>query len=212
MVDRIRELISVQQLTPTQFADRIGVARPIVSHILSGRNKPSLEVVQKIIAGFPEVAMPWLLTGAGPMLATAAPALALVTEETDAPVLPRRAAKTPETRRPALRNATPESGGLEPRAPVEAVSFEPPKATLPPAEPAEPSAPAAATTRGEDVAAMSPAAAPPTTAAIPILPAATAAPDAAVLHALTAAGKRIRRIVIFYHDGTFADYQPEAVE
>jgi hypothetical protein len=40
-----------------------------VSHILSGRNKASLEVVQRIISAFPEVALPWLLNGTGPMLA-----------------------------------------------------------------------------------------------------------------------------------------------
>lgn len=72
MVERIRTLLETRQLTPTQFADLIGVARPIVSHILSGRNKASLEVVQRILAAMPELAMPWLLNGSGPMLAPAA--------------------------------------------------------------------------------------------------------------------------------------------
>lgn len=72
MVERIRTLLETRQLTPTQFADLIGVARPIVSHVLSGRNKPSLEVVQRILAAMPELAMPWLLNGSGPMLAPAA--------------------------------------------------------------------------------------------------------------------------------------------
>lgn len=70
MVERIRLLLEVRQLTPTQFADAIGIARPIVSHILSGRNKPSLEVVQRILAAMPDLSMPWLLNGTGPMLAT----------------------------------------------------------------------------------------------------------------------------------------------
>ena len=76
MVERIRTLLESRQLTPTQFADLIGVARPIVSHILSGRNKPSLEVVQRILAAMPELAMPWLLNGSGPMQGTAAVAAA----------------------------------------------------------------------------------------------------------------------------------------
>ncbi|WP_410780004.1 helix-turn-helix domain-containing protein [Hymenobacter sp. 5414T-23] len=67
MLERIREILSKYQLTPTQFADAIGTARPIVSHILSGRNKPSLEVVQKIISAYPELSLPWLLSGTGPM-------------------------------------------------------------------------------------------------------------------------------------------------
>ncbi|WP_375378189.1 helix-turn-helix domain-containing protein [Hymenobacter cellulosilyticus] len=73
MVERIRALLQARQLSPTQFADAIGVARPIVSHILSGRNKPSLEVVQKIIGAFPELSLPWLLSGTGPMLASSVP-------------------------------------------------------------------------------------------------------------------------------------------
>lgn len=79
MVERIRILLESRQLTPTQFADVIGVARPIVSHILSGRNKPSLEVVQRILAALPDLAMPWLLNGTGPMLMgiVAAPVLSV---------------------------------------------------------------------------------------------------------------------------------------
>src|SRR6476469_8536597 len=69
MVERIRLLLETKQLTPTQFADVIGTARPIVSHILSGRNKPSLEVVQRILAAMPDLSMAWLLNGTGPMLA-----------------------------------------------------------------------------------------------------------------------------------------------
>ena len=71
MVERIRLLLETRQLTPTQFADAIGIARPIVSHILSGRNKPSLEVVQRILAAMPDLSMPWLLNGTGAMQAAA---------------------------------------------------------------------------------------------------------------------------------------------
>jgi DNA-binding XRE family transcriptional regulator len=72
MVTRIRQLLDTKQLTPTQFADFIGVGRPVMSHILSERNKPSLEVVQRIISAFPEVSLPWLLSGVGEMLDEAA--------------------------------------------------------------------------------------------------------------------------------------------
>ncbi|RZJ85809.1 MAG: XRE family transcriptional regulator, partial [Hymenobacter sp.] len=76
MVTRIRELLEARQLSPTQFADLIGVGRPVISHILSERNKPSLEVVQKVISAFPEVSLPWLLSGIGSMLAIAPPVAA----------------------------------------------------------------------------------------------------------------------------------------
>ena len=80
MVERIRTLLESRQLTPTQFADLIGVARPIISHILSGRNKASLEVVQRILAAMPDLSMAWLLNGTEPMLTNdreAAPAMSL---------------------------------------------------------------------------------------------------------------------------------------
>ena len=87
MVERIRILLENRQLTPTQFADVIGVARPIISHILSGRNKPSLEVVQRILAAMPDLAMPWLLNGTGSMLTgTMAASMLPVVTPVDVPV------------------------------------------------------------------------------------------------------------------------------
>ncbi|MDQ2793622.1 MAG: helix-turn-helix domain-containing protein, partial [Bacteroidota bacterium] len=77
MVERIRTLLESRQLTPTQFADLIGVARPIVSHILSGRNKPSLEVVQRILAAMPDLSMAWLLNGSEPMLVGTSPPISI---------------------------------------------------------------------------------------------------------------------------------------
>jgi len=68
MITRIRQLLDSKELSPTQFADLIGVGRPVVSHILSERNKPSLDVVQRIIGAFPEISLPWLLSGTGNML------------------------------------------------------------------------------------------------------------------------------------------------
>lgn len=72
-VSQIRELLEARQLSPTQFADLIGVGRPVISHILSGRNEPSLKVVRSIIEAFPDVSLPWIMTGTGPMLAGTPP-------------------------------------------------------------------------------------------------------------------------------------------
>src|SRR5690606_14853733 len=47
------------------FAEKIGVQRSSISHILSGRNKPSLDFVIKIISQYPEVDLYWLLNGKG---------------------------------------------------------------------------------------------------------------------------------------------------
>ena len=52
-------------LSPSQFAEKTGIQRASVSHIISGRNKPSLEVMLKIYDAFPGVDMKWLMTGVG---------------------------------------------------------------------------------------------------------------------------------------------------
>jgi hypothetical protein len=67
LYERVKEVMEYYEYSPTAFADAIDVPRPIVSHILSGRNKPSLDVVQKIILRFPELNPLWLLTGKGEM-------------------------------------------------------------------------------------------------------------------------------------------------
>lgn len=71
MVDRIKKLIEKQNLTATQFAGEIGVQRSAVSHLLSGRNKPSLDFMLKIKNRFPDLNLDWLLMGKGKMIETA---------------------------------------------------------------------------------------------------------------------------------------------
>ena len=53
--------MEAKNLTPSRFADEIGVPRPIMSHILAGRNKPSLDMIQKIARRFPELGTAWIL-------------------------------------------------------------------------------------------------------------------------------------------------------
>jgi transcriptional regulator with XRE-family HTH domain len=52
---KIELLIQAKKLSASQFADTLGIPRSSISHILSGRNKPSLDVVQKILIAFPEI-------------------------------------------------------------------------------------------------------------------------------------------------------------
>ena len=63
--ERIELLMKCYNLSSTQFADKTGIQRASVSHILSGRNKPSLEVMLKIYEAFPGLDMKWLMTGVG---------------------------------------------------------------------------------------------------------------------------------------------------
>jgi transcriptional regulator with XRE-family HTH domain len=68
MTDRILAIIKYFHLSPSDFAEEIGVQRSSISHLISGRNKPSLEFVQKILGRFPEINTDWLLNGNGEML------------------------------------------------------------------------------------------------------------------------------------------------
>lgn len=58
---KIIQLVEALNIPYSQFADEISISRPILSHIITGRNKPSLEVIQKIITRFPELGYKWYL-------------------------------------------------------------------------------------------------------------------------------------------------------
>jgi transcriptional regulator with XRE-family HTH domain len=72
MKDRIAKVISHESITPSKFADIIGVQRSSISHILSGRNNPGLDFLNKILIHFPHISGDWLITGQGDMLKKAA--------------------------------------------------------------------------------------------------------------------------------------------
>ncbi len=54
-------------MSASQFADEVGVQRSSVSHVLSGRNKPSLDFITKIIETYPDINSDWLISGKGEM-------------------------------------------------------------------------------------------------------------------------------------------------
>ena len=60
-ISRLEELMDNHQLSAAAFAEKIGVQRSSVSHILSKRNKPSLEFILKINAAFDSIGLDWLL-------------------------------------------------------------------------------------------------------------------------------------------------------
>ena len=63
--NRINRVMEYYDLSAASFADKIEVGRSSISHLLSGRNKPSLDFVMKIVKAFPEVELYWLLNGKG---------------------------------------------------------------------------------------------------------------------------------------------------
>ena len=65
---RLQQFLELEQLKPAQFADIMGIQRANVSHILSGRNKPSFEFIQKFLLKFPSVNPDWFLLGKGEIM------------------------------------------------------------------------------------------------------------------------------------------------
>ena len=65
--DRIHKLIDSEQLTSSKFAEMIGVQRATISHVINGRNLPSLDLVRKILITFSTLNSEWLIFGRGPM-------------------------------------------------------------------------------------------------------------------------------------------------
>ena len=61
--NRLQLIMRMNNLNASQFADKIGVQRSSVSHIISGRNKPSLDFIEKTLLHFPRVNADWLITG-----------------------------------------------------------------------------------------------------------------------------------------------------
>lgn len=63
--NRLQKLLEYYDLSASGFATTIGVQRSSISHVLSGRNKPSLDFVMKLLHHFKEVSIEWLIDGKG---------------------------------------------------------------------------------------------------------------------------------------------------
>lgn len=67
MIDRINMLLKAKNITVSQFSQAIKIQRSGMSHILSGRNKPSLDFVLRVLKRYPEINPSWFLMGEGEM-------------------------------------------------------------------------------------------------------------------------------------------------
>ena len=67
MKDRIKKIMDHEDLSAARFADRLDINRAVISHILNGRNNPSLDVVTKILSEMNYINPDWLLSGVGSM-------------------------------------------------------------------------------------------------------------------------------------------------
>lgn len=70
MISRLNQLLQVEGMSKSEFAERLDVAPATISHLLSGRNKPSYEIIRAIGEKFPELSLDWLINGNGKMFKT----------------------------------------------------------------------------------------------------------------------------------------------
>ena len=63
MKDRITQFLNETQISSAEFADKIGVQRSSVSHVLNGRNFPSASFIQKMLTAYTHLNPRWLLLG-----------------------------------------------------------------------------------------------------------------------------------------------------
>ncbi len=75
MKERIIKIMECERMGQAQFASAIGIQRAAMSHIISGRNNPSLDVMTKILHRYPQINPDWLLLGKGEMLRDNTPAM-----------------------------------------------------------------------------------------------------------------------------------------
>lgn len=67
ITERMRQVMESRGLNAKTFAGKLGIERSGLSHIYSGRNKPGLELIVKVLDTFPDISADWLLTGKGEM-------------------------------------------------------------------------------------------------------------------------------------------------
>ena len=81
MRTRLQQFLQAENLSPSRFADQIGIQRSGMSHILSGRNKPGFDFIEKMLLAYPSINAEWLITGKGKMYKEVKAASLFNTEE-----------------------------------------------------------------------------------------------------------------------------------
>lgn len=67
MNKRLLQFLQAENISQSQFADTLGVARGGVSHILSGRNRPGYDFLESLLLHYPSLNIDWIITGKGKM-------------------------------------------------------------------------------------------------------------------------------------------------
>ncbi len=95
-INRLQNVIDYYGESASSFAETIGVQRSSISHILSGRNKPSLDFVLKVLSAYPDVNLYWLCNGTGSFLSEKQ--VKSKSEESSTPIFKNEQPKVQETK------------------------------------------------------------------------------------------------------------------
>jgi len=71
MNNRLAQFLKAENISQSQFADSIGVARASITHILSGRNRPGFDFIENMARRYPALNLEWFITGKGKMYKSA---------------------------------------------------------------------------------------------------------------------------------------------
>ena len=107
MINRINLILKAKNITARQFAEEIGIQPSGMSHIMSGRNNPSLEFVNKVVRRYPEIDANWLLLGRGEMYMGLTPGPKSLTPD-----------PSPKERGGLTPNPSPEERGMDSEEPT----------------------------------------------------------------------------------------------
>ena len=103
--DKIKQVLAIRNLSPSHLADDIGVQRSSISHILSGRNRPSLDIIQKIVRRFPEFTYEWFLEDDIQLSTLPPPTVELNVPDQSIPLPVARLGAADRSMRPAAESA-----------------------------------------------------------------------------------------------------------
>lgn len=197
MVERIDLILKAKNITARQFAEEIGIQPSNMSHIMSGRNNPSLDFVMKVMRRWPEININWLMFGKGEMFTDPVRLYGTGPDSPVAAVQPSTVTTeaAPTVAEPDLFTQPVVEETPLPTPPVPAPVAEPqpvavqPSVPQPPAESHPAPAPDPVPQRDEN----RPDAPVPTFAAV----------QPNVVH------KRVVKLIVLYDDNTFAEYRHE---
>lgn len=179
MINRINLILQAKNITAKQFAEEIGIQPSGMSHIMSGRNNPSLEFVNKVIRRYPEIDANWLLLGKGEMYAAGA----MESPAVSSPTLFAPPAPSPA---PAPAPVVEPAPAVEPISKEIPIAVETEKEDVPDEEEWKGLQEVTIATRGQENVSLKEKPAP-----------------------VGEDGRKLVRILFFYDDHTFEEYHPQ---